>query len=156
MLYMNKKIVAVLSFVGATTITTSCILSTFAIASDSNKDSIYEPIINPLNRDESFHLFKIGSAFRNNENINNLVESISEGNMLIYVFDENKFTRNFKEIFQSCLSNTTQFKNTWQNYTIECNYDLESTSIKIDVIWYTSIDSARKYYDQFELILNLY
>lgn len=156
MINLNKKVVGIISFGSACTIGAATTLSTIALTKDNEVIDNNEISNYPLNRNIGYTNYSISENLINSKNIEQIVSIINDGENYLYVINEQTFLQNIEPIIRDTFSNISKFSSNRNNYKIECNYLIASTStIQIDLVWYLP-NSKIKYFDQFEINLLIY
>lgn len=148
MIKMSNKIIGVIAGSSAVIIAGTTVAANLLIKNENQKHII----INPLNRDSSYHYYSLVNKLTQNKNLNNLIGIQRTDQGVIYIIEEQKFVQNIKSIVQETLKSISTFSKTYLNYVIDVHYKINTRSVSVDLVWYEP-QAKNKFFDQFELIL---
>lgn len=148
MVKMSKKVIGAITGVSTALIVGSTVAANLLIKSENG--SIVNP--NPLGRDKTYHYYSLVNKISNNSKLNNLISIQKIETGIVYIIEEQKFIDNIKTIVQEALKSIPAFSQDYLNYIIDCHYKINTKSVLVDLVWYKQ-NTNKKYFDQFELIL---
>ncbi len=149
MIKMSNKIVGIISVSSAVLIAGTTITANLLI---NNENGSADKPDSPTHPNKNDHYYPIVKQLKDNDKWKNLIEIVRDGRSITYVINERKFVDNIISITQEALNKITTFKDKY--YKIEVTYKTNTKSIIVDLVWYEP-DSINKFYDQFEIILQI-